>query len=76
LSSAQLLRRSSELIETRIGHRVIVWDIVTLERVLSQLRCRRDRTFRARAVAISEAGHDALIREAEKIKDNATQHHE
>ena len=62
------------LIRTSYGRVCVEWDAGTLNRVLAQLRCERDRHNAEIATSISEARHHALMREAEAIKHETEQH--
>jgi hypothetical protein len=56
------------VIRSRIGNRVIEWDQRTLTQVIAQLRSERDRHDTEIETAIGEAGHNALMLQAEQIK--------
>jgi hypothetical protein len=59
-------------IESRFGNRVVPWDAPTLERMLNRLRNERQ-SYRERYQAGTGQDSQALIAEAERIKDRANQ---
>lgn len=63
---------SATTVITRVGNRVIEWDCVTLELLLTELRSERQRHDIAVETENAEAEHERLMSHAEQIKQHTT----